>query len=68
MIEAAQIIPPLLRADLIRAGMRGDLEAIDGLHKQLRQMYPKLFLPNDKDDSSLWGNRREEPTNKRRAK
>ena len=54
MIEAAQIIPPLLRADLILAGMCGDLEQIDAIHKRARQNHPELFRKDD-DSEHLGG-------------
>lgn len=46
-IPYSEIIPPMLRRDLIRAGIAKDCDAIDEVHKNARQMYPKLFRADD---------------------
>lgn len=58
----ATIIPPLLRADLIQAGLRRDGAAIDRVHKQARQAYPHLFRQDS--DVARWSRKYDPPKGK----
>jgi hypothetical protein len=43
----AQILPPLLRNDLIWRGVNKDMDGIDEVHRNARRDYPELFQPID---------------------
>ena len=50
--DIAQILPPLIREDLIDAGLHHDCKSIDEIHRHARDMYPELF--RDDVNPALW--------------
>lgn len=63
ILETAQILPPMLREDLIDAGLHHDYDEIDAIHKRARRDYPELFIEND--DEAQWSRREARGTKKR---
>jgi hypothetical protein len=48
----AEILPPLIREDLVDAGLHHDCAQSDEIHAHARKQYPELFRPDD--DPRYW--------------
>ena len=56
-ILIAEILPPMLRRDLIHCGNTHDIDGIDDVHRRAIRDYPEKFRSDDVPDE--WGKRYE---------